>query len=1310
SGPNASNEGAYVGIKVQDKDPNSGTEENTPVWRHESSNGYYWSGGAVVDDVIVFAGDDGQLISADLRTGQEVDSLALGGQIRNCVVYDPTSEKVIVSAENSKVHAVALNKDGTFNDTTYMTANLPAASTSPAIVYNGRIYIGSGKTDQGHITVFKLDDLSEIYSATVGSGGIQGGLLATTAYGTDANKQINIYFTRNNNPGGLYMIKDFEGNTTAPEVTDIYIPIDKNYCLSSPIADEDGNIYYSNDSGYLFALTYAPVVESDYDSDKTLQENTEFVYPSGETITFDDITTKEDATFKVQKIDKAIIPQTATVKQSGSVLKVDIGDATLAAPAKLKLPITDMALAEYSSIYYYNETTKAWEYVESTREGKALIASINHFSTYGVLADTTGPKNLFINAMNISENSVTLNFKAYDESPITAYHVYRNDFDNVYKTVTDAALTDTGLVTGTEYNYKIIAEDCFGNKSTLSAVATIVPNKNTSGDGKDEKPSGVPVYMRVVGYDGDIISRKLMYVQNYNLTPYLSEGTGSSTKPSTGWDIDKFPNGASHAHAIESALRQKNISYQFEDYGTGLYLSMINGEKEFDLLGTSGWMYNVNGSLPNVGSEGLSLNDYDDITWYFSAYGYDALFPSIKLSASKIQKEDSLEITLKDIYKKKAISNAVILINGEESPYRTNSEGKATLFFDEDGDYSISAYHKLNGLYDMVHPVPVSLTVGNPKSSGGSGGSSYNGTKETKTPIATQYTEAYAVLRKESTTESEAISSLDNVRDKVYGAMLRANTKEDAIQLSSNAQDAAELIRWSLDKIETPEAAKSTLSYTNDLMSSVAKSTKILAQSDVDQEERSMATASALKAIKANTDNALNTIQLILDKGNGSENMDALVDEFASNVIAVKKNITSAEQEQLDAMMTASAQAFLNAQTEITAETRDDGFVAIFNGISLVDIEALNKQSTELTKKLLEKTGTTPIKTVVPKVVLKVDTDQENQVTAYIDKVSLNNSGLSKASPVIVTTPIGSVELPSEVINASTGNQIKVSLIRVNREDQSPTLKAFIKNDSQVIDVQLSLNRLEKRTFDQPIEVSIPYNAGTDTAHKLVVYHENEDGTFEKFAGVYNEETKMVTFKTPHLSQFFVKPESKNFDDVTTDLWAKKSIERLSALDVINGKDAYNFMPEEKVTRAEFATMLNRLMAAVSDCTESDLTKVTFDDVQNDTWYAENVKSVVAKGWMNGKSSTIFDPNGYITQQEITCVMANILKEQHYLVKIDTQEDSTVANWAQPSVCLVKQLGIMDSLTVRGFLPTEKAQRDEVAVLLDELSKVLIQE
>lgn len=45
---------------------------------------------------------------------------------------------------------------------------------------------------------------------------------------------------------------------------ELYIPEGsaQNYCMASPVMDENGNIYYTNDSGYLLSVAFAPKEES----------------------------------------------------------------------------------------------------------------------------------------------------------------------------------------------------------------------------------------------------------------------------------------------------------------------------------------------------------------------------------------------------------------------------------------------------------------------------------------------------------------------------------------------------------------------------------------------------------------------------------------------------------------------------------------------------------------------------------------------------------------------------------------------------------------------------------------------------------------------------------------------------------------------------------------------------------------------------------------------------------------------------------------------------------------------------------------
>ena len=106
---------------------------------------------------------------------------------------------------------------------------------------------GSG-FGSGYFKVIDAAKLSVIYSA-VTKGYPQGGFLLKEG------DKANIYITYNNNPGGITMFTDSAGQTKA-ESCDIYTPTGDmtGYCISPVICDENGTLFYKNDSGYIFAL------------------------------------------------------------------------------------------------------------------------------------------------------------------------------------------------------------------------------------------------------------------------------------------------------------------------------------------------------------------------------------------------------------------------------------------------------------------------------------------------------------------------------------------------------------------------------------------------------------------------------------------------------------------------------------------------------------------------------------------------------------------------------------------------------------------------------------------------------------------------------------------------------------------------------------------------------------------------------------------------------------------------------------------------------------------------------------------------
>ena len=130
-------------------------------------------------------------------------------------------------------------------------------STSTPVVYNGRIYIGvtSGSNFSGTYSISVIDaaTMTEIYKAPL-KGYPQCSVLLSTAYEKE-DGSVYLYATYNNNPGGITLIRDKKGQTT-PDVEEIFIPekARQQYCITSIICDENGTLYYKNDSACVMAV------------------------------------------------------------------------------------------------------------------------------------------------------------------------------------------------------------------------------------------------------------------------------------------------------------------------------------------------------------------------------------------------------------------------------------------------------------------------------------------------------------------------------------------------------------------------------------------------------------------------------------------------------------------------------------------------------------------------------------------------------------------------------------------------------------------------------------------------------------------------------------------------------------------------------------------------------------------------------------------------------------------------------------------------------------------------------------------------
>ena len=77
-------------------------------------------------------------------------------------------------------------------------------------------------------------------------------------------------------------------------------------------------------------------------------------------------------------------------------------------------------------------------------------------------------------------------------------------------------------------------------------------------------------------------------------------------------------NSSSTAYSVLRELAKQNgKSISTKGFGSTVYVSGIDGLKEFDHGPSSGWMYKVNGTPPNIGAGAYHLKAGDQVIWYY---------------------------------------------------------------------------------------------------------------------------------------------------------------------------------------------------------------------------------------------------------------------------------------------------------------------------------------------------------------------------------------------------------------------------------------------------------------------------------------------------------------------------------------------------------------------------------------------------------------------------------------------------------------------------------------------------------------------
>ena len=131
----------------------------------------------------------------------------------------------------------------------------------------------------------------------------------------------------------------------------------------------------------------------------------------------------------------------------------------------------------------------------------------------------------------------------------------------------------------------------------------------------------------------------------------------------------------------------------------------------------------------------------------------------------------------------------------------------------------------------------------------------------------------------------------------------------------------------------------------------------------------------------------------------------------------------------------------------------------------------------------------------------------------------------------------------------------------------------------------------------------------------------------------------------------------------TTEHWANNVIEEMSNYKIINGYEDNTFRPDEIMTRAEFVTVVNRILAL------QDESSKYIPDINRTDWFYSEIRKAVKVGIIQGNADGYIFPNDEITREEAIVILTRAFKLNQTTRKAkDFSDLSEISEWAETEI------------------------------------------
>ncbi|OBR68892.1 hypothetical protein A7K91_25755 [Paenibacillus oryzae] len=176
--------------------------------------------------------------------------------------------------------------------------------------------------------------------------------------------------------------------------------------------------------------------------------------------------------------------------------------------------------------------------------------------------------------------------------------------------------------------------------------------------------------------------------------------------------------------------------------------------------------------------------------------------------------------------------------------------------------------------------------------------------------------------------------------------------------------------------------------------------------------------------------------------------------------------------------------------------------------------------------------------------------------------------------------------------------------------------------------------------------------------------------------------------------------QAASFTDVPSSLWSAAVVERASKMGIVTGYADGSYRPDDKVTRAEFATMVMKAFGLTG------LNGASFPDTAGH-WASSAIAALQAEGIISGYKNGSFRPDQNISRAEMVAMLARLTT---YVPATTNSFSDTTGSWAAEPIHAFAAAGIVSGKGSGLFKPNESASRAESVAMIVRLLDTLLSE